>query len=247
MTYRYKASKKKKFNKRVIIKIIPLLLLLSLIYVLLFSPIFKIKEILISGNKKISAEEIKNNLTYNNIFLTTTKTIKNQLLQKFPGILDLKISKNVFNRKLEINIQERESVGIFCTADECFYFDKNGIAFEKAPNTSGSLIDLIKDYSQKEFKMGDEVLDKNLMDNILTIKNELFQKIGLRVTSFDIDTYPVEELRVVTNESWYILFSLKRDIKSQLLALKVALDEKIQNRSSLQYIDLRIENRIYYK
>jgi len=75
----------------------------------------------------------------------------------------------------------------------------------------------------------------------------LLQKIGLKVSSFDIESYPAEKLRVVTSESWYILFDLKRDIKSQLLALKVALDEKIKNRMSLQYIDLRIENRIYYK
>lgn len=254
--YRYNIKKRKGISKRKVIWIIFLFVLMAIIYVLFFSPIFKIKEILISGGGKISSEEIKNNLICNNIFLTTTKSVKNQLLQKFPEILNLKINKNIFNKKLEINIQERESVGIFCkenpafakaSAGTCFYFDKNGIAFENAPNTSGSLIDLIKDYSQKEFKIGDEVLSKELMDNILAIKNELFQKIGLKIANFDIDSYPVEELRVVTNESWYILFSLKRDIKSQLLALKVALDEKIQNRASLQYVDLRIENRIYYK
>ena len=247
--YRYRTYKKRKLNKRGIMLIIALLLLFGLVYVLFFSPIFKIKEVLISGNQKISSDEIKNSLICNNIFLTTTKSVKSQLLQKFPEIMDLKISKNIFNKKLEINIQERESIGIFCetSKDMCFYFDKNGIVFEKAPDTSGGLIDLIKDYSQKEFKIGDEVLNKDLIDNILIIKNELFQKIGLKVASFDIDSYPVEELRVVTNESWYILFSLNRDIKSQLLALEVALDEKIQNRSSLQYVDLRIENRIYYK
>jgi hypothetical protein len=198
--YHYKADKKKKFNKRVIIKIIPLLLLFGLIYILFFSPI--------------------------------PKTIK-----------------DIFRKKPEINNQKRESMGIFCkiSANACFYFDKNGIAFENAPNTSGSLIDLVKDYSQKELKIGDEVLSKDLINNILEIKDELLQKIGLKIMSFDITSYPAEELRVVTNESWYILFSLKRNIKSQLLALKVALDEKIQNRSGLEYVDLRIENRIYYK
>lgn len=164
------------------------------------------------------------------------------------------IGQNLFKKKPEI--KDEQEMGIICkenpafaeaSAGTCFYFDKNGIAFENAPNTSGNLIDLIKDYSQKELKIGDEVLTKELMDNILAIKEYLFQKIGLKVASFDIDSYPVEGLRVVTNESWYILFSLKRDIKSQLLALKVALDEKIQNRSTLQYVDLRIENRIYYK
>jgi hypothetical protein len=158
-----------------------------------------------------------------------------QVLQKF------------FEKKPE-KIDEQE-IGIVCKQDigNCFYFNKGGIIFKDAPQTSGSLILLIKDYSNKDYRLGDKVLDENFLDILLQTKEELFSKMGLKAASFDIESFPVEILRVVTSESWYILFSLKRDIKSQLLALKAALDEKIQNRMNLQYVDLRIENRIYYK
>lgn len=157
------------------------------------------------------------------------------------------IGQNLFKKKPEI--KDEQEIGIICKQDtgNCFYFNKDGIIFRDAPQTSGSLINLIKDYSSKDYKLGDKILDKSITDIILQIRDDLLGKIGLRVSSFDIESYPVEKLRVVTNESWYILFNLKRDIKSQLLALKVALDEKIQNRMSLEYVDLRIENRIYYK
>jgi len=245
--YRYKAKKERRVNKRVVILIISLFVLAGLAYVLFLSPVFKIKEIIISGNQKVSSERVKSNLNCNNIIFTTRRSVKNELLEKIPEILDLKISKNLFKRKLEINIQERETVGILCRQDKCFYFDKDGVIFENAPSTNGSLVTIIKDYSIKDLKLGEAILGKDLVDIILSVKEDLSQKIGIGVASFDIESYPVEKLRVVTGESWYILFSLKRDIKSQLLALKAALDEKIQDRMGLEYIDLRIENRIYYK
>lgn len=254
--YNYRTKKRKGINKRAIIFIIPLFVLVGIGYLLFLSPVFKIKEIAISGSQDISPDEIRNNLICDNIIFVTSGSIKNQLLEKFPEILDLKVRKNLFKGILEVNIQEREIVGILCkedpafaeaTAGTCFYFDKEGIVFKMAPNTSGSLITSIKDYSGKDFKLGDSILDKNFIDNVLVIRDNLLQKMGIKVFSFDIESYPTEKLRVVTGESWYILFSLQRDIKSQLLALKVALDEKIQNRMSLEYVDLRIENRIYYK
>jgi len=156
------------------------------------------------------------------------------------------------NLNFKINkdkVEKHEQVGIFCKQDttDCFYIDKQGIVVETAPKISGGLVVLIQDYSNREVKLYDKVLDSELINTILEIKDYLPTEIGLNATSFDIDSYPTEKLRVVTNESWYILFSLRQEIKKQLLSLKVVLNEKIEDRMSLQYVDLRIENRIYYK
>lgn len=240
--YQYKKKKNKK-----LIFILVLILFLGVIYLLFFSPVFRVKEITVIGNHKISLEEIKDNLICNNIILTTTRNIKKQLLVKFPVIQELKISKNLFKRRLEINIKEREEIGIICSANKCFYFDGDGIIFKDAPNTSGSLITIVQDYSNRNYELGDKISEKSFVDTILEINKNLFSEIGLKILSFNISSYPIEELKAITNEGWYILFNLKKDIKNQLLALKVALNEKIKNRSDLQYVDLRIENRIYYK
>ena len=152
-----------------------------------------------------------------------------------------------FKKKPEANLKQRTEIGIICTAGKCFYFDVEGIIFKEAPQTSGSLITLINDFSQRSFSLGEQILGRDLINSMVLIKEELFSKMDLRVLSFDIAAYPADDLKAITNEDWYMMFSLKRDIKSQLSALKAALDEKIQNRIDLQYIDLRIENRVYYK
>lgn len=241
---RYQGKPKK--NKKIFLVFV-FLLFLGIIYVLFFSPIFKIRDVIIFGNQKTSAEEIKNNLICGNIILTSESTIKNQLLDKFPVILELKIHKNLFKRKLEIDIKEREEIGIVCSSNKCFYFDKEGIVFQNAPITSGSLITIVQDYSNRNYELGDKISNKEFIDTILEINEDLYDETGLKILSFNIDSYPIKELKAITHEGWYILFSTERNIKNQLLVLKVGLDEKIKNRSNLQYVDLRIENRIYYK
>jgi hypothetical protein len=231
-------------------------LALILLYIFLFSPIFKIRAIEVSGNQEIETAEIINKFDYQNIFLTTEKKVRDDFIKKIPKILDLKISKNFFKQRIKLFIKEREKAGIVCqgspafaeaTAGKCFYIDKQGIIFEEAPQTSGSLILLIKDYSQRGLELGKEIFSEDLMTSVLKIRNDLDSEMNIKTLSFDVSTFPVKDLKVITNESWYVLFDAERDIKSQLLGLKAALKEKIKDRKNLEYIDLRIENRIYYK
>lgn len=257
MTYR---RKKRTGRKKRRLFIILILLVLILVYIFLFSPVFKIRAIEVSGNKEIETEEIKDKFSYGNIILATEENIKNDLIKKIPKIADLEINKNLIKRVVNLIIKERERLGIVCqvseqetrnkkqeTIEECFYIDKQGVIFEDAPQTSGSLILLIKDYSQRDFYLGKEVFEEKIMNFISKIKENLFLETGVRVSDFNILSLPTKELKVITSQGWYILFDLERGAENQILALKAALEEKIPNREGLEYVDLRIENRIYYK
>ena len=250
--------KKKAKRRRSMLFLMCLIFLIVLGYILFFSPIFKIQAIEISGNKEVEAEEIKNNFNYGNIFLITENEVKNDLIKKIPKISDVEIKKNLIKRSVKLTIKERERLGIACQISEqetenneqvgdCFYIDKKGVIFEDAPQTSGSLILLIKDYSQREFYLGKEIFEQRIVDFISQVRQSLSLEIDLMILDFNILSFPAKDLKVMTNEDWYIIFDLEGDIKNQLLSLKAALEEKIQERENLEYVDLRIENRIYYK
>ena len=250
--------KKKKRRFKGILLLICLIFLIVLVYIFLFSPLFKIKAVEIFGNKKVSSEEIKNNLDYGNIFLATENKIKNDLIEKIPKISDVEIKKNLMKRSIKLTIGERKRLGIACQINEqgaenneqfgdCFYIDNQGVIFEDAPQTSGSLILLIKDYSQREFYLGKKIFEQRIVDFISQARQGLSSEIGLTALDFNVLSFPPKDLKVMTNEGWYIIFDLEGDIKNQLRSIKVALEEKIENRESLEYVDLRIENRIYYK
>ena len=247
-----KHYRKKKIKRRKsMLFLICLIFLIVLVYIFLFSSLFKIQAIEILGNKEVEAEEIKNSFDYGNIFLVTENKIKNDLIKKIPKIGDLEISKNLIKRSIKLTIEERGRLGIACQVKEetedCFYIDKQGIIFEDAPQTSGSLILLIKDYSQREFYLGKKIFEQRIVDFISQARQDLSSEIGLTALDFNVLSFPPKDLKVMTNEGWYIIFDLEGDIKNQLRSIKVALEEKIENRENLEYVDLRIENRIYYK
>lgn len=233
-----------------------LFFILLLVYIFLFSPIFRIQTLEISGNKEVNTESVKNNFDYKNIFLYTKHKIEKDLVQKFPKISNIEISKDLIKRIIKLEINERERLGIVCKTKieneeeqmgKCFYIDKQGFIFEDAPQTSGSLILLIKDFSQREYSLGGQIFEEKTINSIYGIRENIFPETGIKILDFNIASFPVVELKAMTNEGWYILFELEGDIKKQLTSLKAALQEKIKNRESLEYVDLRIENRIYYK
>lgn len=243
--------KKKVKRRRSMLFLICLIFLIVLVYIFLFSSLFKIQVVEIFGNKEVSSEEIKDNFNYGNIFLTTENKVRDNLIKKIPKISDLEISKNLINRSVKLTIEERERLGIACHVKEetenCFYIDNQGVIFEDAPQTSGSLILLIKDYSQREFYLGKKIFEQRIIDFISRARQDLSSEIGLIALDFNVLSFPSKDLKVMTSEGWYIIFDLEGDIKNQLLSLKAALEEKIQERENLEYVDLRIENRIYYK
>lgn len=238
----------KKFRKRPKKKLFffwLLFLVLVLAYILFFSPLFEIKEIKVSGNRAIDSQEIKNILKQKNLFLVTKNKLRETLLNNFSRIESVDISKNIFKKIIELKIVERKEVGIFCRGD-CYYIDKKGVIFETAPQTSGTLILVIKDSSDGEMRIGDNVVEEEFIAELIDLRTYLSNQLSLKALDFAIDAS--EDLKVNTHEGWYILFDKARDLQNQLTALELVLKEKVREaRKNLEYIDLRIENRVYYK
>ncbi len=64
----------------------------------------------------------------------------------------------------------------------------------------------------------------------------------------DFDFISIEDLRGTTSLGWQVYFNPAYSIDSQIKALETILDEQIKgDYKSLEYIDLRIEGRVYYK
>lgn len=252
-------DEKRLFRKKIIIFLWILFLFLVLSYTLFFSPIFKIKEIKVSGNRAISNEEIRDSLdkflkkkiliffNKNNIFLVTEDGVEKVIFKDFPRVLSIKINKDIFKKTIDLKIVERKEAGIFCKK-ECYYIDEDGVIFEEAPQTSGTLILVIKDNSEGEAEMGKSIVEEKFMAELIDLRSYLSSQLNLKVLDFTIESDDSGDFKINTNEEWYILLDRSRDLKNQLEALRLVLEEKIkEGRQKLEYIDLRIENRVYYK
>jgi cell division septal protein FtsQ len=219
-----------------------------------FYSFFQIKEIEISGNQKVSTEDIRNSVEANipkkillfnsrSIFLVNLEKIEKELLGSFSQINMVIFDRN-FPRKLIISIEERKPVAIAEKGGDDFFLDDKGIIFEEVFERSSWLV--IKDQDFNQVELGERMIEEEKLTLILEIKSEL-KESGIRINLAEVINH--QRVNVKTLEGWEIYFNLEDDIAQQVFNLITVLKEKIpsEKRGNLEYIDLRFGNQIYYK
>jgi len=231
------------------------ILFVIIFYIICFSSFFQIKDIEISGNQKVSTEDIHNLvkeklpkkilfLNLKSIFLANFKETENSLLSEFSQIEKVDFNKDLPD-KLIILIEERKPSAVFFRNEEYFYLDNYGIIFEKIPEKFFWLV--IKNLTLgQDVNLGGEAVKKERLDKILEINSEL-KKSEIQIDLAEIVNE--QRVNVKTSEGWEIYFSLEDDISQQVSNLILVLKEKISSieRRNLEYVDLRFGNQVYYK
>lgn len=221
-------------------------------------PYWQLKNIKISGLEVLEEDEIKakiNNMLSgeyvpfipgSSFLLADTKAVAAELKKEFPKIKDAAVTKH-FPDTLKISITERGLFGIFCGEANCAYVDKTGFAYESSPSSSGSLIVKIKS-DLSEVKIGSQALDPLLMERIIFLEQGTERVIGSRVLRYELSSKLPREIRVLTSEGFKIYFNRDDDFENVFRVLKTVLEEEIKEKQAqLEYIDLRLGNKVFYK
>ncbi|HRH23702.1 MAG TPA: FtsQ-type POTRA domain-containing protein [Candidatus Magasanikbacteria bacterium] len=284
-------------NKKMMIKLSVLVVsILLLIYMVIFSGLFNITDVHISGNSRITTAEIEevisNTLGYksfgfipNSSFLiANTLDISEVLKKRFP-IDEIQVEKR-FPHEMNIVIKEKVSTIIY----------DNGVMYGLV-GLDGSVVELIRAVENHEWKdiIGkvsttttdgvtttvDVVVDQVHTPNTINIygdKTKEFPIIydkrkhevgkGLKVLKpeevelmiawynqvknmdFGVSYFTIEnniDFYITTQDGWTIKTRFARSrAEDQIREIKLAL-QKIENKKNLSYIDIRYENRIYWK
>jgi cell division septal protein FtsQ len=138
---------------------------------------------------------------------------------------------------------------VFCGAGDCFVIDEKRESYEDFDDNAQSDFIILTDRSSKEVKLGEFVLDDEYMNYVIGIKNKLGE-INLETENkFSTTSFISKDIQVKTKEDWEIYFNQNISLEKEIEMLKVVLENKIEEgqRKDLEYIDLRIDNKIYYK
>ncbi len=262
----------KKRRRRVVLNKILLsffalaLIFAGLVYISRISSL-NIKSIEIVGNKVLDTESVKaaaeKELAGNyfwffpktNILFYPKNILKNKLHNEFKRLKDINLS--VKNTKiLEISVTERVASYVWCgdippqpgSGDKtrCNFLDNFGYMFDEAAYFSGDVY----------FKFYGADLAKSNFEKLISFKKTL-ETMELKPTAIYLQNNGNIKIFLSTKNSGgiepYIIFQTNSDFESVAENLQVALSTEplkssFKNKySSMEYIDLRFGNKVYYK
>lgn len=245
---------KRNFRLKLYFGFLILIAILGLIfYIIFYSPIFQIKQFNIAGKERLSDEKILGILQplvlssrLENFF-----GLKNLLVWKSgkvdvsrTALAEASINKDWLRQSLNIQIKERSRLAVWCTSKGyCYWIDEEGLAFEEAPFTEGSLILTVQEKEKEIIIKGEPVVEKRFSGNIIKII-EGISNINIPIEKITFDR-ELQEIQIQTYKGPDILFSIRFNPEFNLNSLQT-LRQKI-GFERIEYIDLRAENRIFYK
>jgi cell division septal protein FtsQ len=286
--YKKNSHSAKKKSRRLLKLFIGAILLLILagevFYLIIFSGVYRINRISISGAKETKQDSLQKlsneilsamilgKIPKNNPLFLSTDQIRQAMLDNFPRIKSVSFKNDFKDHILFINVSEREPAAVWCrvlssqsaatssrsligqeaqinlpTPENCFFIDSGGFIYSSAPILSGGAVPTVYEENTGELSIGSNVSNPDTLQFILAAKKEL-AAVNLNLTDFIIKSQSVGDLEILTPEGWIIYLDFSHSASSQINALRRVLEDEIKDsRSRLEYIDLRVPNRAYYK
>lgn len=234
-------------------------------WLVLRSPFVRVADVLITGNTTVPSSTVlvllqsaalrdhsfgKALLGYRNMFLWPDKLSSADLVFE-PRIESVATEKDFFHHVITVTVAERTPFAIWCAMrktptddDRCYWFDDQGILYQKAFDTQGSLMIAVHDYSQSGLGLNKEILPDRFTSNMISIIR-MVRATGVDVKEVALKDIGLEEVTVTTYEGPVLMFSVRFPADDELEFLQGLMAQP--KFSSLQYVDFRVQNRVYYK
>lgn len=217
-----------------------IVIILGLIYLIFFSPLFQVKNIEYIGSPNDDIKNIVEKYRGQNIFLVKTDLIEQELLIKNDQFNAVKIYLGLPDT-LRVKFQERQSKILWETAGKFYFIDNDGFIFAEA-NESADLPKVV-DSKNLAVKVPSAIVSRNFVDFILNAKIKLAE-LGITVNQFRINetTFQVE---AETDHNFKIIFDTIRPLSEEIDAFKQAYDA--HKDEIKEYVDVRVAGWVYYK
>lgn len=264
---RFRSSKNLSFSHwgKFLYALIFLIFIGAVVYSIFFSQFLAVAKIEVSGTenlnpaeiRKIAEDEITGNflsfIPRNNILLVGKKSIEKNILEKYKYAKKVEIKKD-FPDSLSITVEERKFNLVLCGGGECFVIGGDGAAFTKADFEKNEIgentLPVLYDDGNKNFSLGEVVFERDYMDYLSGIKEKIKNELGIEMDRESRTPQIASgDIRAKTAEGWQIYFDKSIPLDKEISMLKIVLENKIDQsqRGELEYIDLRMENKVYYK
>jgi len=234
-------------------------------YVLFFSSFLAVTSLKISGERNVNEEDISAQvrpeisgydwkfINKNNLFLVRKGIIRKNILGNFRQIRNVEVRKR-FPDELEVIVSERIPTMLFQGANGWFILDENAVAYDRADPEVEEIkkydLPRLTDADGKNIELGAVALSGEYVAYVLGIREKMKSDTEILIgNDFQTPSLISKDIRARTQDGWGIYFNENISLDKEIEMLNAVLDHEIEKnqRSDLEYIDLRIDNKVYYK
>lgn len=248
------------FTKRTAIWV----LIIALGYVVVFSPLFRIRTITVQGNSAISAAVIidavqavaqgyrwyvfsEQHLLFFSAADLNRRLVENQRIES------VQVRRHFFGT-LVVTVKERTTAALWRGHDRWFEIDANGRVLSEVPQPAATetRLVLMNSATLDDPSVGGVAVSADAITLARHISDNLSPPIGLKIATYDVAKFAQGTMTAVTEKGLQIYFNVAQDPGAQVNKLRSFVTEKDRSTATwqhgLHYIDLRFgDTRVYYK
>lgn len=235
------------------------------VYVFVFSPFMRVSVVIVEGNDELNGDEVRNTIQAkldgkylgflpkdNYLFISPRRT-GNLVAELFKKIKTVEVEK-IFPNQVIIRLQERKSLLVWCSNESCYLVDEQGMAYQAADFGSSEIQEnhLLKivQGDGKQVGMGTQVMDVEMVKYYGSLREVFEQRAGVKLNEeVSINSRLAEDGTVKATQGFEVLvnFSIPVERSAELMKTFLNKQYKGQDLNNLAYVDLRVENKIFYK
>lgn len=267
-------SKKSRLTKFYFLALI--ILIIGGLYFLNSSDLFQIQKVEVTGQQQISQIEVSNIVfeqlktkrwllfDQGSIWFFNQRQTRKQLEQNY--LFDsLKIKKKYFDT-IKVEIVEKQSGIAWVSGTSQHFLGLTGVALRQVDVGGGVVVEqgssgtevirseissgnfpLVYDQSASPVTIGQLITSDDLVNFVINLSDGLDGRADFEFSHYTIERPFAREINLVTNEGWQAYFKIDDDPIQQLNLLLLVLQQKVKDRASLEYIDLRFGEKVFYQ
>ncbi|MBP9727819.1 MAG: FtsQ-type POTRA domain-containing protein [Candidatus Moranbacteria bacterium] len=237
----------------------------TVVYVGVFSPYLKYSDWQVTGLTLVEEERVRETIQQkmdhkylgfipgDTFFVLQPRVLELLLREQYP-LFQKVLVKRVFPHTLTVIVEERPTILLWCSVGVCAHVLENGDTvsvtdvYQQGENQSRTVV--IEDRSGQPIRFGEKTFESYFASRILLLREQLRDRFDLETeSSFSFTSRFANEIRLRTMEGWEVYFSTLLAPEASLQTFALVYDDEIpkERLSQLEYIDLRTENRIFYR
>jgi len=227
---------------------------LIVVYALTISSLLRIKKIEIVGLQTLNEDSVREQIQVivgssaisQNILFVPMGEINSQLKKDNYQIAKAEVSRIPFNT-IKVTVTEQKPSILWQSDTTLSILTEDGRAYAGEPNNElKQTLPIVIDSTNLPVRAGEKIVSESFVKFVNKLHTQLPQK-GVKATTYQVEQ-STTEIFVTTDSGYKIRFDTSRSIEDQLIDLVTVLDLlKKQGKKPLEYIDLRINSKAFYK